>query len=91
MDFSSPRLLQRKGVLMVKEAKLQQLEGQLSRDGLGLVGEMTTEALHVAVSITSQLVASLRRAASDQPLTVLILSFQAGYAVGHWEHRHAAR
>ena len=76
---------------MAKDAKVQQLERQLSWNSPGPLGEMAIVGLDTALSVTSQLVAPLRQAAIDQPLTTLFLSFQAGYAVGRWGHRHAPR
>jgi hypothetical protein len=76
---------------VAKDAKVQQLERQLSWNSPGPLGEMALAGLGTTFSVTSQLVASLRQAAIDQPLTTLFLSFQAGYAVGRWGHRHAPR
>ena len=76
---------------VAKNAKVQQLERQLSWNSPGPLGEMALAGLGTTFSVTSQLVASLRQATIDQPLTTLFLSFQAGYAVGRWGHRHAPR
>ena len=75
---------------MAKDPKVQQLERQLDWNSPGPLGDIAA-SVDSALSITGQIVASLRQAAIDQPLTTLFLSFQAGYAVGRWGHRHATR
>jgi hypothetical protein len=76
---------------VAKDAKVQQLERRLGWNSPGPLGEIATAGVDTALSATSQLVASLRQAAIDQPLTTLFLSFQAGYVVGRWGHQHATR
>lgn len=76
---------------MAKDAKLQRLERQLSWNSPGPLGNIAAAGVGAAFSVGNQLVASLRQAAFDQPLTMLLLSFQAGYAVGRWGHRDARR
>ena len=76
---------------MAKDAKVQQLERQLDWNSPGPLGDIAAASVDSALSITGQIVASLRQAAVDRPLTTLFLSFQAGYAVGRWGHRHGSR
>jgi hypothetical protein len=76
---------------VAKDAKLQQLERQLDWNSPGPLGEIASASVDSALSITGQIVGSLRQAAIDQPLTTIFLSFQAGYAVGRWGHRHESR
>jgi hypothetical protein len=71
--------------------KVQQLERQLDWNSSGPLGEAASASVDSALSITGQIVTSLRQAAVDQPLTTLFLSFQAGYAVGRCGHRHESR
>jgi hypothetical protein len=81
----------RKEAAVAKDPKVQQLERQLDWNSPGPLGDIAAASVDSALSITGQIVASLRRAAIDQPLTTLFLSFQAGYAVGRWGYRHGSR
>ena len=74
---------------MARDAKLQELERQLSRYSLGPVDDVINQASHTATIMISQLTAFLRQAAFDHPLTVLFLSCEAGYIVGRWGRKHA--
>ena len=76
---------------MAEDMKLQRLERQLSRYGLGPLGDITNEVLHAAASIIGRLAASLRQAAFDYPLTTLVLSCEVGYVVARWRRKHARR
>ena len=76
---------------MAQDAKLQRLERQLSWNSPGPLGDIAAAGVGTALSVGYQLVASLRQATIGQPLTMLLLSFQAGYAMGRWGHRHARR
>jgi hypothetical protein len=74
---------------MAENVKLRRLERQLSRDPLSPVGAVTNEALHAATLMVGRLLASLRQAAFDRPLTTLFLSCEAGYLVARLGRRRA--
>jgi hypothetical protein len=76
---------------VAKDPKVQQLERQLDWNSSGPLGEMATKGVDSALSVTGQIMDTLRQAAIDQPLTTIFLSFQAGYMVGRWGNRHATR
>jgi hypothetical protein len=76
---------------VAKDPQVQQLERQLDWNSPGPLGDIAAASMDSALSITGQIVASLRQAAMDQPLITLFLSFQAGYVVGRWGYRHGSR
>jgi len=76
---------------VAKDARVQQLERQLDWNSPGQLGEYASVSVDAALSFAGQVMASLRQAAVDQPLTTIFLSFQAGYAASRLSHRHAAR
>jgi hypothetical protein len=91
VPFLLPRRTANKEAGVAQDAKLQRLERQLSWNSPGPLGDIAAAGVGTALSVGYQLVASLRQATIGQPLTMLLLSFQAGYAMGRWGHRHAPR
>jgi hypothetical protein len=75
---------------VAKDAKVQQLERQLDWNSPGPLGDIAVASMDSVLSITGQIVNSLRQSAVDRPLTTLFLSFQVGYAVGRWGRQHGS-
>jgi hypothetical protein len=77
--------------MMPVDEQLEQLSRQLSKQSLGPIDTVFSEAMSRLGSVSAAFAAWLRQAAYDRPLITLLLSCQAGYLVARLGHRHARR
>ena len=76
---------------MAVDAQIDQLSRQLSMQSLGPIDPILNEAMFRLGSAATLLAAWVRQTVYDQPLTMLLLSCQAGYLVGRIGRRYARR
>jgi hypothetical protein len=77
--------------MMPVDEQLEQLSRQLSKQSLGPIDTVFSEATSRLGSVSAAFAAWLRQAAYDRPLITLLLSCQAGYLVARLGHRYARR
>jgi hypothetical protein len=76
---------------MPVDEQLERLSRQLSKQSLGPVDTVFTEAMSRLCSMSASLAPWLRKAANDQPLITLLLASQVGYLVSRLGRRRARR
>jgi hypothetical protein len=76
---------------MAIDEQIDRLQAQLKRQSLGPIDNVLNEAIVQLSAAVRSLAAWLRQTADEQPLTTLLLSLVAGYAVVRLGRRHARR
>jgi hypothetical protein len=74
---------------MAADEQIDRLRRQLSRESLGPIHGATNEILSRIWAMIGALTAGLREVATRQPLTTLLLSFQAGFGIARLARRYA--
>ena len=77
--------------MMAIDEQIDRLQAQLKRQSLGPIDNVLNEAIVQLSAAVRSLAAWLRQTADEQPLTTLLLSLGAGYAVARLGRRHARR
>jgi hypothetical protein len=76
---------------MAADEQIDRLRRQLSRESLGPIHGVTNEILSRIGVMIGGLTRWLREVATEQPLTTLLLSFQAGFGIARLGRRYARR
>jgi hypothetical protein len=77
--------------MMAIDEQIDRLQSRLKRQSSGPIDTVLNEAIMQLSAAVRSLAAWLRQAAYEQPLTTLLLSLEAGYAVARLGRRHARR
>jgi hypothetical protein len=77
--------------MMAIDEQIDRLQAQLKRQSLEPIDNVLNEAIVQLSAAVRSLAAWLRQTADEQPLTTLLLSLEAGYAVARLGRRHARR
>ena len=75
--------------VMNMDERIDRLQARLRRQSLGPIDKVLNEVIVRLSAAVRSLAAQLRQTAYEQPLTTLLLSFEAGYAVARLGRRHA--
>jgi hypothetical protein len=77
--------------MMAVDEQLNRLSRQLSKQSLGPIDTVFSEAMSRLGSASASLAAWLRQTAYDRPLITLLLSCQVGYLAARLGRRYARR
>ena len=74
---------------MAENEQVNRLKRRLHREGAGPLTELSSRTMDDMTARGREFASWVREMAEDRPLISLLISFQIGFAVGHWGPRRA--